>query len=48
MNGKLNSLPGGKFFMLFCRLLIFLKSNFSKNSFRNTFRVSSSLDPDQA
>ena len=34
--------------MLFCRLLIFSKSTFSKNSFRNTIRVSNSLDPDQA
>ena len=32
----------------FCRLLIFSKSTFSKNSFRNTIRVSNSLDPDQA
>ena len=29
-------LYAGKFFMLFCRLLIFSKSSFSKNSFRNT------------
>ena len=34
--------------MLFCRLLIFSKSTFLKNSFRNTFRVSNSLDPDLA
>ena len=34
--------------MLFCRLLIFSKSPFSKNSFRNTFRVPNCLDPDQA
>ena len=34
--------------MLFCRLLIFFKIIFLKNSFRNTFRVSNSLDPDQA
>ena len=35
--------------MLFCRLLFFLfKNNFWKNSFRNTIRVSNSLDPDQA
>ena len=35
--------------MLFCCLLIFfLKSTFSKNSFRNDFEVSNSLDPDQA
>ena len=42
-----NSLPPGKFFMLFC-LLIFTKSTFLKNSFRNTIRVSNSLDQDQA
>ena len=34
--------------MLFCHLLVFLKVNFLKNSFWNTFRVSNSLDPDQA
>ena len=34
--------------MLFCRLLIFFKINFLKNSFRNIFRMSNSLDPDQA
>ena len=34
--------------MLFCRLLIFSKSSFSKNSFRITLRLSSSLDPDRA
>ena len=33
--------------MHFC-LLIFLKSSFSKNSYRNTIRRSNSLDPDQA
>ena len=38
----------GNFSSFFCRLLIFSKSNFSKNSFRNTTRVSNSLDPDQA
>ena len=42
------TLPPEKFFMLFCRLLIFFKVNFSKNSFRNTIRVSDSLDLDQA
>ena len=30
-----------------CRLLIFLKSIVLKNSFRNTNRVSNSLDPDK-
>ena len=34
--------------MLFGRLLIFSKSTFLKNSFRNTDRVSISLDSDQA
>ena len=43
-----NSSPPGLFFMLFCHLLIFSKSTFSKNSFRNTIRVSNSLDLDQA
>ena len=39
-------LPGNV--ALFCRLLIFVsKSTFLKNSFRNTIRVSNSLDPDQ-
>ena len=33
--------------MLFCRLLIFSKTNVSKNSFRNTILVSNRLDPDQ-
>ena len=30
-----------------CRLLTFSKLTFSKNSFRNTIRVTKSLDPDQ-
>ena len=33
--------------MLFCCLLIFFKINFFENSFRNTTRVSNSLDPDE-
>ena len=34
--------------MLFCHLLIFFQNQlFSKNSFRNSIRVSNSLDPDQ-
>ena len=33
--------------MPFCLLLIISKSTFSKNSFRNTIRVSNSLDPGQ-
>ena len=45
----LNSLPPGKFFMLFCRLLIlFSKPTFKKRPFKNTIRVSNRLDPDQA
>ena len=32
---------------LLCRLLTFVKFAFSKNSFRNTIRVSNGLDPDQ-
>ena len=34
--------------MLFCCLLILLKSIFSGKKIRNTIRVSNSLDPDQA
>ena len=33
--------------MFFCRLLIFFKINFLKNSFRFTIRVANSLNPDQ-
>ena len=33
---------------VFCRLLIFSKYTFLKNSFRNTISVSNSLNPDQA
>ena len=47
LSNQINSLPTGKFFMLFCCLLIFSKLTLSKNSFRNFFRVSNSLDPDQ-
>ena len=35
-------------FTIFCRLLNFYKIYIFKNSFRNTIRVSSRLDPDQA
>ena len=35
-------------FALFCRLMLFSKSTFMKNYFRNTIRVSNSLEPDQA
>ena len=35
--------------MFFCHLLIFFSElTFSKNSFKNTIRMSNSLDPDQA
>ena len=37
-----------KSLLLFCSLLIFFRSTFSKNYFRNTISVSNSLDPDQA
>ena len=44
-----HSLHTGNLCLLFCRLLIFFsRLMFSKNSFRNTIRVSNSLDPDQA
>ena len=36
------------FFNHFCRLQIFFKLTFSKNSFKNTIRVSNGSDPDQA
>ena len=35
-------------FSVFCSLLIFSKSSFSKNSFSSTIRVSNSSDPNQA
>ena len=38
----------GNFCMLFCRLWSFFKLTFQKKSFRNTIRVSDSLDSDQA
>ena len=37
----------GKLFMLFYVCWLFSKSTFSKNSLRNTIRVSNSFDPDQ-
>ena len=46
MNG-FNSLHAGEFFMLLLSSAVFSKLTFSKNSFRNTTRVSTSLDPDQ-
>ena len=45
---KFNSLPHGKFFMLFVVCWFFSKSTFLKNSSRNTIWVSNRLDPDQA
>ena len=47
-NAQTHSLPTGYCSMLFCHLLIFPISTFSKNSIRNTIRVSNNLDPDQA
>ena len=38
----------GNISRFFNRLLIFFKCNLSKNSFRNTTRMSYCLDPDQA
>ena len=44
-----NSLPPGNFFPAFLLPADFFQSQtFLKNSFRNTIRVSNSLDPDQA
>ena len=40
--------PLGVFPALLSSADFFSKSTFSKNSFRNTIRVSNSLDPDQA
>ena len=42
-----NTLHFGKFCVPFCHLIFFLK-NSSKNYFKNTFIVSSSLGSDQA
>ena len=43
-----NSLHATQLFMLFfCRLLAFFKIDFFKNAFKNTIRVTNSLDPDQ-
>ena len=41
-----NTLHAGYFFM-FCRLLTFFKIKLFKKIFRNTMRVSNSLNPDQ-
>ena len=40
--------PLGNFSCFFVVCWFFSKSTFSKNSFRNTYRVSNRLDPDQA
>ena len=37
----------GKYFIFVDVCWLFSKSNFSKNYFRNTIRVTNSLDPDQ-
>ena len=37
----------GNISCFFCNLLTFFEINFSKNSFKNTIRVSNSLDPEQ-
>ena len=49
VNYLFNSLHARKVIMIFAHIkLIFITSlTFSKNSFRNTIRVSNSLDPDQ-
>ena len=38
----------GNIITLYCRLLIFFKIIFKRNSFRITIRVANSSDPDQA
>ena len=48
VNNYFNSLPPGKFFMLFLLSADFFKINFFKNSFRNTVSVSNRLDQDQS
>ena len=48
VSSPLNCLYAGYFCMLFCRLWIFFFLIFQKKSFRNTIRVSNSLDPHQA
>ena len=48
LSWKFNALHAGSFFMLFLSSAVFFsKSTFSKNSFKNTIRVSNRLDPDQ-
>ena len=42
-----NFLLAGYFFMFCCHLLTFFRINFLENYFKNTIRVSNSLDPDQ-
>ena len=43
----IHSLHAGYFFMLLLSSADFSKLTFSKNSFRNTIKVSKGLDPDQ-
>ena len=43
-----NSVPTVEFCMLICLLLIYTKPSFSEKPFRNTIRVSNSLDANQA
>ena len=45
---SINSLHAGNFACFFVVCGFFFKLNFSKKYFRNTIRVSNSLDPDQA
>ena len=45
---RFNSLHSWKFFMLFYRLLIFLKINFFERFFQECYQRVKSLDPDQA
>ena len=44
---KDNSLPTGKFCILYCSL-IFIKLVFFEKNYGSTFRMSNILDPDQA
>ena len=49
LSQEFNSLPTGYFFMFFLLSAdFFSKSTFSKKTFRNTIRISNSLNPDQA
>ena len=49
MSGFLTSLHAGKFFVIFCPLLIFFQKNLFQKFFLEILsRVSNSLDPDRA